>query len=130
MTGLTCVPPLWIQLTEVDWPEDARACLRRTTRRRREPRISPARLEQRVVDAVRQPRLEQFEHGAEELVPDPHEWPALEREEVAGAEIAARVRPRHLRAVRLKVRRDETEKPVDFSARQRRVRPEDSADVE
>ena len=23
VTGLTCVPPLWIQLTEQDWPEEA-----------------------------------------------------------------------------------------------------------
>jgi acyl-CoA ligase (AMP-forming) (exosortase A-associated) len=28
VTGLTCVPPLWIQLAEQDWPADARARLR------------------------------------------------------------------------------------------------------
>jgi acyl-CoA ligase (AMP-forming) (exosortase A-associated) len=25
VTGLTCVPPLWLQLTSVDWPEEARS---------------------------------------------------------------------------------------------------------
>ena len=28
VTGLTCVPPLWIQIVEQKWPEDARASLR------------------------------------------------------------------------------------------------------
>ncbi len=28
VTGLTCVPPLWIQLADADWPEDAAASLR------------------------------------------------------------------------------------------------------
>ncbi|MFQ5773785.1 MAG: acyl-CoA ligase (AMP-forming), exosortase A system-associated [Kiloniellaceae bacterium] len=28
ITGLTCVPPLWIQLAEQDWPAEAAACLR------------------------------------------------------------------------------------------------------
>jgi acyl-CoA ligase (AMP-forming) (exosortase A-associated) len=28
VTGLTCVPPLWIQIAEQSWPEDARASLR------------------------------------------------------------------------------------------------------
>ena len=28
VTGLTCVPPLWIQIAEQKWPEDARASLR------------------------------------------------------------------------------------------------------
>jgi len=28
VTGLTCVPPLWMQLLEVDWPEAARSRLR------------------------------------------------------------------------------------------------------
>ena len=28
VTGLTCVPPLWIQIAEQSWPEDARATLR------------------------------------------------------------------------------------------------------
>jgi acyl-CoA ligase (AMP-forming) (exosortase A-associated) len=28
VTGLTCVPPLWIQLTDVPWPEEARRRLR------------------------------------------------------------------------------------------------------
>lgn len=28
VTGLTCVPPLWIQITEQKWPEQARASLR------------------------------------------------------------------------------------------------------
>ena len=28
VTGLTCVPPLWIQLTEADWPDEARHTLR------------------------------------------------------------------------------------------------------
>jgi acyl-CoA ligase (AMP-forming) (exosortase A-associated) len=28
VTGLTCVPPLWIQIAEQRWPEDARAALR------------------------------------------------------------------------------------------------------
>lgn len=28
VTGLTCVPPLWIQLVDVDWPAQARASLR------------------------------------------------------------------------------------------------------
>jgi acyl-CoA ligase (AMP-forming) (exosortase A-associated) len=28
VTGLTCVPPLWIQLTEQDWPEDATHSMR------------------------------------------------------------------------------------------------------
>ncbi|MFG1931673.1 acyl-CoA ligase (AMP-forming), exosortase A system-associated [Mycobacterium sp. NPDC048908] len=28
VTGLTCVPPLWIQIAEQSWPQDARASLR------------------------------------------------------------------------------------------------------
>lgn len=28
VTGLTCVPPLWIQIADLDWPEGARATLR------------------------------------------------------------------------------------------------------
>jgi acyl-CoA ligase (AMP-forming) (exosortase A-associated) len=28
VTGLTCVPPLWIQLTELEWPEEATRSLR------------------------------------------------------------------------------------------------------
>jgi acyl-CoA ligase (AMP-forming) (exosortase A-associated) len=28
VTGMTCVPPLWIQIVEQKWPEDARASLR------------------------------------------------------------------------------------------------------
>lgn len=28
VTGLTCVPPLWIQIADLDWPEDARSTLR------------------------------------------------------------------------------------------------------
>ncbi len=28
VTGLTCVPPLWIQIAEQNWPDDARASLR------------------------------------------------------------------------------------------------------
>jgi acyl-CoA ligase (AMP-forming) (exosortase A-associated) len=28
VTGLTCVPPLWIQIAEQSWPEDARASMR------------------------------------------------------------------------------------------------------
>jgi acyl-CoA ligase (AMP-forming) (exosortase A-associated) len=28
VTGLTCVPPLWIQIAEQNWPEDARTSLR------------------------------------------------------------------------------------------------------
>jgi acyl-CoA ligase (AMP-forming) (exosortase A-associated) len=28
VTGLTCVPPLWIQIAEQSWPDDARASLR------------------------------------------------------------------------------------------------------
>jgi acyl-CoA ligase (AMP-forming) (exosortase A-associated) len=28
VTGLTCVPPLWIQISGLDWPEEARASLR------------------------------------------------------------------------------------------------------
>ncbi len=28
VTGLTCVPPLWIQIAEQSWPEDARSSLR------------------------------------------------------------------------------------------------------
>jgi acyl-CoA ligase (AMP-forming) (exosortase A-associated) len=28
VTGLTCVPPLWIQIAEQSWPEDAKASLR------------------------------------------------------------------------------------------------------
>ncbi|MFD4327821.1 acyl-CoA ligase (AMP-forming), exosortase A system-associated [Nocardioides sp. NPDC058538] len=28
VTGLTCVPPLWLQLTGVEWPQEARAGLR------------------------------------------------------------------------------------------------------
>ena len=28
VTGLTCVPPLWIQLTELDWPREATAAMR------------------------------------------------------------------------------------------------------
>ncbi|WP_324075840.1 MAG: acyl-CoA ligase (AMP-forming), exosortase A system-associated [Erythrobacter sp.] len=31
VTTLAAVPPLWVQLTEIDWPEDARAPLRRLT---------------------------------------------------------------------------------------------------
>ncbi|MAM41606.1 MAG: acyl-CoA ligase (AMP-forming), exosortase A system-associated [Erythrobacter sp.] len=31
ITTLAAVPPLWVQLTEVDWPEDAVASLRRVT---------------------------------------------------------------------------------------------------
>jgi acyl-CoA ligase (AMP-forming) (exosortase A-associated) len=31
VTTLAAVPPLWVQLTELDWPEDARAPLRRLT---------------------------------------------------------------------------------------------------
>jgi acyl-CoA ligase (AMP-forming) (exosortase A-associated) len=31
VTTLAAVPPLWVQLTEVDWPEEARAPLRRLT---------------------------------------------------------------------------------------------------
>ena len=28
VTGLTCVPPLWIQIADQQWPEEARASLR------------------------------------------------------------------------------------------------------
>jgi acyl-CoA ligase (AMP-forming) (exosortase A-associated) len=28
VTGLTCVPPLWIQLTELEWPDEATASMR------------------------------------------------------------------------------------------------------
>ncbi|HYH73270.1 MAG TPA: acyl-CoA ligase (AMP-forming), exosortase A system-associated [Nocardioides sp.] len=28
VTGLTCVPPLWMQLVDVDWPQEARASMR------------------------------------------------------------------------------------------------------
>jgi acyl-CoA ligase (AMP-forming) (exosortase A-associated) len=28
VTGLTCVPPLWLQLADLDWPEEARRSLR------------------------------------------------------------------------------------------------------
>jgi acyl-CoA ligase (AMP-forming) (exosortase A-associated) len=28
ITGLTAVPPLWIQLAQLEWPEDARDCMR------------------------------------------------------------------------------------------------------
>lgn len=31
VTTLAAVPPLWVQLTEIEWPEDARAPLRRLT---------------------------------------------------------------------------------------------------
>ena len=31
VTTLAAVPPLWVQLTEIDWPEDARTHLRRLT---------------------------------------------------------------------------------------------------
>jgi acyl-CoA ligase (AMP-forming) (exosortase A-associated) len=31
VTTLAAVPPLWVQLTEIDWPEEARAPLRRLT---------------------------------------------------------------------------------------------------
>ncbi len=31
VTTLAAVPPLWVQLTEIDWPEDARTPLRRLT---------------------------------------------------------------------------------------------------
>ncbi|MDP5104287.1 MAG: AMP-binding protein, partial [Erythrobacter sp.] len=31
VTTLAAVPPLWVQLTEIDWPDDARAPLRRLT---------------------------------------------------------------------------------------------------
>ena len=31
VTTLAAVPPLWVQLTEIDWPQDARAPLRRLT---------------------------------------------------------------------------------------------------
>ena len=31
VTTLAAVPPLWVQLTEIDWPEEARARLRRLT---------------------------------------------------------------------------------------------------
>jgi acyl-CoA ligase (AMP-forming) (exosortase A-associated) len=31
VTTLAAVPPLWVQLTETDWPEDARSSLRRLT---------------------------------------------------------------------------------------------------
>ncbi len=31
VTTLAAVPPLWVQLTEIDWPEEARASLRRLT---------------------------------------------------------------------------------------------------
>ena len=31
VTTLAAVPPLWVQLTELDWPEDTRASLRRLT---------------------------------------------------------------------------------------------------
>ncbi len=31
VTSLAAVPPLWVQLTEIDWPEEARAPLRRLT---------------------------------------------------------------------------------------------------
>ena len=31
VTTLAAVPPLWVQLTEIDWPEDASASLRRLT---------------------------------------------------------------------------------------------------
>jgi acyl-CoA ligase (AMP-forming) (exosortase A-associated) len=28
VTGLTCVPPLWLQIADLDWPEEARSSLR------------------------------------------------------------------------------------------------------